>query len=175
VFRGNSVLIDFIGFSNALDPAAEMKLLAIMAIVQSLNLVVFVRFHSVAGLRILMLHQPLTVYKRSRKKPMFRNRDRLFWSSLSRVWNDQASELIHVKPETLIRWRERKFREFWQKKLQGKPGRPTIPLEHLHFIRRISADHPEYGEDRITLESIGAVCPSKEGQSPAFRGGRRDA
>jgi transposase InsO family protein len=31
-------------------------------------------------------------------------------------------------------------------------GRPAIPEEHIDFIRRISSDHPEYGEDRIALE-----------------------
>ncbi len=60
--------------------------------------------------------------------------------------------MILVKPETVIRWRERKFREFWRRKSQNRPGRPAIPNEHIDFIRRISSDHPEYGEDRIALE-----------------------
>jgi hypothetical protein len=51
----------------------------------------------------------------------------------------------------VIRWRERKFREFWRKKSQNRPGRAAIPNEHIDFIRRISSDHPEYG-DRIALE-----------------------
>ena len=33
-----------------------------------------------------------------------------------------------------------------------RPGRPRIPWEHINFIRKISSDHPEYGEDRIALE-----------------------
>jgi hypothetical protein len=57
-----------------------------------------------------------------------------------------------VKPETVIRWRERKFQEFWRRKSQGSSGRPAIPHEHIAFIRRISSDHPECGEDRIALE-----------------------
>jgi hypothetical protein len=72
---------------------------------------------------------------------------------LSKVWRDWRSELILVRPEAVIRWRERKFREFWRRKSQNRPGRPTIPNEHIDFIRRISSDHPEYGEDRIALES----------------------
>jgi hypothetical protein len=52
----------------------------------------------------------------------------------------------------VIRWSQRKLREFWRRKSQGKPGRPNIPNEHIDFIRRISSDHPEYGEDRIALE-----------------------
>ena len=86
------------------------------------------------------------------KKPILGNRDRLIWSLLSRVWKDWASELIFVNPETVIRWRKRKFREFWRKKSQNRPGRPAIFHEHIAFIRRISSDHPESGEDRIALE-----------------------
>jgi len=37
-------------------------------------------------------------------------------------------------------------------KSQNRPGRPAIAKEHIDFIRRISSDHPEYGEDRVTLE-----------------------
>ncbi len=129
-----------------------MKILLMMAVVQSFNLVIFGWFNRAAGLRILVLRQQLTVYKRRSGKPAIRNRDRLFWSLLSRVWRDWKSELILIRPETVIRWRERGFREFWRKKSQAKPGRPTIPSEHIAFVRRISSDHPEYGEDRIALE-----------------------
>ena len=102
-------------------------MLILVAIVQSLNLMVFAWFHRVAGLRIIVLRQQLAIYKRMAKKPILRNRDRLFWSLLSRVWKDWASELIFVNPETVIRWRKRKFREFWRKKSQNGPGRPECP------------------------------------------------
>jgi hypothetical protein len=125
-----------------------MKILLMMVFVQSLNLVIFAWFNRVAGLRILALRRQLTVYKRKAKKPMLRNRDRMFWSLLSRIWGGWTSELILVRPETVIRWRERKFRDFCRRKSQGRSGRPAIPNEHVDFIRRISSDHPEYGEDR---------------------------
>jgi hypothetical protein len=129
-----------------------MKILLVILVVQSLNLVIFACFNRVAGLRILVLRQQLTVLKRRSKRPMLRNRDRLFWSLLARIWRDWRSELILVRPETVIRRRERKFREFWSRKSQGRLGRPAIPNEHIDFIRWISSDHPEYGEDRIALE-----------------------
>jgi hypothetical protein len=47
-----------------------MKILLMMAVVQSLNLVIFAWFNRVAGLRILVLRQQLTVYKRKSKKPI---------------------------------------------------------------------------------------------------------
>jgi hypothetical protein len=107
-----------------------MKTLLVIVVVQSLNLVVFWWFNQLAWFRILALRQQLAVYKRKEKKPRLRNRDRLFWSLLSKVWRDWASELIIVKPETVIRWRKRKFREFWRRKSQGRLGRPAIPKEH---------------------------------------------
>jgi putative transposase len=129
-----------------------MKILLIVAVAQSLNLLAFTWFDRAAWIRILALRQQLSIYKRKSKKPVLRNKDRLFWFLLSKVWRDWASELILVRPETVIRWRKRKFREFWQKKSQGKLGRPAIPQKHIEFIRKISSDHPEYGEDRIALE-----------------------
>jgi hypothetical protein len=132
--------------------ASQMKILFITVAVEFLNLLIFTWFNRVAELRILALRPQLTVYKRKSRKPMLRSWDRLFWSLLSRIWRDWKSELILVKPETVIRWRKRKFREFWRKKSQGKRGRPQIPIEHIGFIQRISSDHPEYGEDRIALE-----------------------
>jgi hypothetical protein len=129
-----------------------MKVLLMMVVVQLLTLVVFAWFNRVAWIRIVALGQQLTVYKRKSKKPLLRNRDRLFWSLLSKVWRDWTSELILVRPETVIRWRQRKFREFWQRESQGRSGRPANAIEHIAFIRRISPDHPECGEDRIALE-----------------------
>jgi hypothetical protein len=81
-----------------------MKTLLVIVVVQSLNLVVFWWFNRVAWLRILALRQQLTVYKRKTRKPRLRNRDRFFWALISKVCKDWASELIIVKPETVIRW-----------------------------------------------------------------------
>ena len=129
-----------------------MNILLLLTIVQALNMVVFAWFNRTAVLRILVLRQQLAVYKRKSRKPLLKNRDRLFWSLMSKIWRDWTSELILVRPETVIRWRKRKFSEFWSRMSQGRTGRPAIPDEHIDFIRRISSDHPAYGEDRIALE-----------------------
>jgi hypothetical protein len=129
-----------------------MKILLMIVVVQSLNLVAFTWLDRVALRRILALIQQLCVYKHELKPPKLRNREQLFWSLLSRVWRDWRSALILMRPETVIRRRERKSLEFWRTKSQGRSGRPAIPTEHIAFIRRISSDHPEYSEDRIALE-----------------------
>ena len=101
----------------------------------------------------LALRQQLVVYKRKRPRPSLRNRDRLFWALLSRIWPNWRTALLVVKPDTVIRWQKKRFREFWYRRSRrGRPGRPRIRRHHAQFIRRISGDHPEYGEDRIALE-----------------------
>ena len=101
----------------------------------------------------LALRQQLVVYRRKRPRPALRSRDRLFWALLSRIWPNWRTALVVVKPDTVIRWQKKRFREFWYRKSQqGRRGRPRIRRHHAEFIRRISGDHPEYGEDRIALE-----------------------
>jgi hypothetical protein len=112
VLRENSVPTDFIGFRVPEIHPAGMKILLMMAVVQSLNLVVFAWLDRVAFMRILALRRQLCVYKRKLKPPKLRKWDRLFWSLLSKIWRDWTSELILVRPETVIRWRKNKFREF---------------------------------------------------------------
>ena len=43
---------------------------------------------------------------RHRVRP--RAHEGLFWTLLSWIWRDWTSDLIFVKPETVIRWRKRK-------------------------------------------------------------------
>ena len=113
-------------------------------------IVILVRSRHSMLLGNLALRQQLAVYQRKQPRPSLRNRDRLFWSLLSRIWSGWKSCLVIVQPETVLRWQKRRFRDYWRKKC--KPGRPVIDRQHIAFIRRISGDHPEYGEDRIALE-----------------------
>ena len=103
------------------------------------------------SLLILAQGQQLAVYKRMVKKPKLKERDRVFWMVLSRILPEWRSRLVIVRPETVIRWSRRRFKDYWQKisRGNGKVGRPQIPRDHINFIKRISSDHPEYGADRI--------------------------
>ena len=113
LLRENLIPSDFVGLSGVWTPCCHGRAGSEsdrLCIVQS------------GGLRILVLRQQLAVYKRKSKKPILRNRDRLFWSLLSRFWKNWKSELILVSPETVIRWRKRKFRKFWRKNHRGSQG-----------------------------------------------------
>jgi len=103
------------------------------------------------ALENLALRQQLATYTRLQKRPRLKPQERAFWVALSRVWSEWRSPLLFVKPATVIDWHRRGFRRYWRWK-SGKPGRPRIPDEHIALIRRISGQHPEWGEDRIAEE-----------------------
>ena len=99
------------------------------------------------------LHQQLTIYHRTQKHPRLQTGDRVFWILLRRLWSGWKRALIVVSPETVIAWHRRGFKLLWRRRSRrGSPGRPRIPREHRAFIRRMSGDHPEWGEDRTTEE-----------------------
>ena len=127
-----------------------MEILLVALVIQAVNTVIFIRSRGALLGSNIALRQQLVVYLRRQRRPVLKNRDRLFWIVLSRIWPQWKSALVLVKPETVIRWQKKRFRNFWRKK--SKPGRPRINRQHIEFIRRISGDHPEYGEDRIALQ-----------------------
>ena len=101
----------------------------------------------------LALRQQLAVYKRMEKRPRLRPTDRAFWVWLSRLWGGWRAPLILVRPETVIRWHQQGFKLYWRRKSRPKRiGRPTIPREHIEFIRRMARDNPSWGEDKIFEE-----------------------
>jgi hypothetical protein len=59
---------------------------------------------------------------------------------------------VDIQPATVLRWHREGYRRYWRRRSGGRGGRPRIPLTHISLIRRISFDHPEWGEDRIALE-----------------------
>ncbi len=101
----------------------------------------------------LALRQQLATYKRTGKRPRLRPADRVFWVWLSKLWDPWKESLIVVKPETVIRWHRRGFQLYWRRKSTAKKiGRPSLPREHIDFIRRMSRDNPGWGEDKIFEE-----------------------
>ncbi len=113
----------------------------------------FFRGRRALVLENLALRQQIAVYKRAQKRPRLRSTDRAFWVLLSRLWDDWETPLILVRPETVIRWHSQVFKLYWRRKSRAKKiGRPRIPREHINFIRRMSADNPTWGEDKIFEE-----------------------
>ena len=75
----------------------------------------------------LALRQQLAVFKSKRPQPWLRQRDRLFWVLLARIWPDWRDALVIVKPATVIGWHRRGFKVFWTwKSRPRRAGRPRV-------------------------------------------------
>ena len=98
----------------------------------------------------LALRHQLGVLGRSVKRPQLSSADRLLWTWLCEVWSDWQSTLVIVKPETVIAWHRKGFRQFWTWKVQhGLPGRWRVSMEIRTLIRKISGENPLWGAPRI--------------------------
>ena len=90
--------------------------------------------------------------QRERPRPLLRPADRVLWIWLCRHWSRWRSALVLIQPATVLKWHREGYRRYWRRRSGGLGGRPRIPRSHISLIRRISSDHPEWGEDRIALE-----------------------
>ena len=125
-----------------------------MAVVRTIFLFlrVFITNRSTIAAENLVLRHQLGVLQRSVKRPRLRQRDRIFWVWLSRLWAEWRSSLIIVRPETVIRWHRDGFRLYWRWKSRKKPGRPKIDAEIRSLIRRMSRENVTWGSPRIQSE-----------------------
>jgi transposase InsO family protein len=99
----------------------------------------------------LALRQQLAVLSRSAKRPRLRQRDRIFWVWISKLWRGWRSALVIVHPDTVVRWHRRGFKLYWRWKSRNR-GRPKIDPEVRHLIRRMSSENPLWGAPRIQAE-----------------------
>ena len=86
----------------------------------------------------------------------------MLWAWLSRVWAGWQDALVFVKPETVIAWRRKKFRQYWMRLSRaGKPGRPSVSRGIRDLIRRMSSANPLWGAPRIVgeLAKLGIDLP----------------
>jgi putative transposase len=65
------------------------------------------------------------------------------------------SDLIIVKPETVIGWHRRGFQWYWTWKVRhGRPGRPKVSKETRDLIRTMSRKNVIWGAPRIRSELL---------------------
>jgi putative transposase len=112
-------------------------------------------FRSERSLRVenIALRHQLAIYQRAIKRPRIRPEDRILRSWLSRRWASWRDVLVFVRPETVIAWQSRRFRDHWTRLSRpGKPGRPQISEEIRELIRTISSANSLWGTPRIVGE-----------------------
>ena len=76
---------------------------------------------------------------------------RIGFALLTRLFDWQNAVVI-VRPKTIIRWHRMGWRLFWRFKC--KLGRPPIPAELRALIRRMAAENPVWGEERIAHDLL---------------------
>jgi putative transposase len=99
----------------------------------------------------LFLRKQLALFREREKKAMPTTpADRFVFSRLTCCF-DWRSALLIVKPATLIGWHRNAFRLFWRRKSRLVGG-PRVTAELRQLIRRVAAENPTWGEQRIADE-----------------------
>ncbi len=124
-----------------------MLLIILRAILSS------IKSHRSLTLENLALRHQLDVLQRNAKKPRLSNRDRVLWIALSQLWPDWRVSLAIVQPKTVVAWHRKGWRLYWRWKCRGR-GRPAVPVEVRHLIRRMSRENPLWGAPRIHGELL---------------------
>jgi putative transposase len=106
---------------------------------------------SLAAENLLLRRQIALYLQRGTKPPRIDAATRITLAWLSRLC-DRRSALVVVRPQTVIRWHRAGWRLLWRYK--SRPGRPPIPHELRHLIRRMANENPLWGEERIANELL---------------------
>ena len=116
-------------------------------------------------LEILALRHQLAILQSSmRKRPRFRDTDRLLWVWLSQLWSGWRQSLVIVRLETVMAWHRKGFRLYWRwKSRPRRPGRPVLRKEVRDLIRQ--TEHP--ATKRLISQTKGAVCPFGPSLAPS--------
>jgi hypothetical protein len=98
------------------------------------------------ALENLALRQQLVILKRERPHARLRRRDRLFWVSLSAIWQRWRESLLVVKPETVVRWRRKGFALYWTcLSKHGAAGRPGTGKDIRELVCKMANANPTWG------------------------------
>jgi putative transposase len=99
---------------------------------------VFYQSRSDTALEVLALRQQAAVLRRQRPRPMLNSLDRLFWTTLRRLWSCWNDVLVIFKPETVIGRHRAGFRQYRRWRSRRRGGRPNVTAEVRGLIRRLA-------------------------------------
>jgi hypothetical protein len=115
------------------------------------SLLLTARFRSSLAAENLFLRKQLALFQERQIKPRrATNSTRWLMVVLSRLFNWRTA-LVVVKPDTLIRWHRQGVRLLWRWKSK-KVGRPRLPKDLQQLIRKMAAENPTWGEERVANE-----------------------
>ena len=101
----------------------------------------------------VFLRRQLALFQEHEQKAQRTTAADRFTLSTSARFFDWREALVIVKPATLIGWHRNAFRRFWRWK--SRPvGRPPLSGSLREVIRRMAAENPSWGEERIADELL---------------------
>ncbi len=110
------------------------------------------------ALENLALRQQLVILKRQRPHARLGRRDRLFWVSLSAIWQRWRESIIVIKPETVLRWHRKGLALYWTYlSKHGAAGRPGTAKDIRELVCKMANANPTWGSPRIhgELQKLG--------------------
>ena len=114
--------------------------------------VLFLRSSGAIRAKNLVLRKQLASYiERGIKPRRVDHATRVSLALFSRLF-DWRDAVVIVRPSTVVRWHRLGWRIFWRRK--SRAGRPPIPPELRSLIRRMAAENPLWGEERIANELL---------------------
>jgi hypothetical protein len=114
--------------------------------------VLFLRSSSTLRAENLVLRKQLGSYVERGIKPRHVDHaTRVSLALFTRLF-DWRDAVIIVRPSTIVRWHRLGWRIFCRWKCRA--GRPPIPPELVSLIRRMAAENPLWGEERIANEVL---------------------
>jgi len=117
----------------------------------------FARGHQALVFENLALRQQLAIYQRKQKRPRLTRWDRWFWITLAGYWKSWRNSLFVVHPDTVVRWRRRRFRDYWAQLSNGpgkKLGRPRIGRQIRELVQTVARANPLWRAPRIHGELL---------------------
>ncbi len=111
------------------------------------------------------LRQQLATYQAKKAKPKnITDVTRSFLVALGQVWSKWTEILVIVKPETVINWQKKRFKNYWAKKSSKsrKPGRPPMKQEIRELVKKMAIENPNWGAPRIYSEILMLGYTKKE-------------
>jgi putative transposase len=100
---------------------------------------------------VALRHQ-LMVLQRRPGRLRLKDRDRLLWVFLRRVWPGWHRAVVLVQPATVVNWHRNGFRAYWRWKSRPKGGCPRIDPQVQKLIRHMWRSNPTWGKPRIQAE-----------------------
>ena len=89
----------------------------------------------------LFLRKQLEIYSRFNKRVSIKKIDRIFFCLTKGLLNNWRSNLLIVKPETVIKWHRRGFKLFWKMKSKQKGGRRKVDIEVRKLIIQLAEEN----------------------------------